>query len=223
MIAEHGFSLTHVPLFEGLSMDTLAPLLASVRTVSLEKNEYLFRQGERGKEMYIIKSGSLRIWKENNDGHKLELAVLGQHEVVGELEIIDGKPRSANVQALEPSELMALARDALFNHLGSHPGMAVHLMTILSERLRTNNEMQLQLHSEHKPAARVAQLLLLLCGDDGNLLHPPFDVNGAAFILNMEPEALERILKQLDGQGLIRRSADTMKIQNQTSLRQLIG
>ena len=220
MVAPGSISLADVPLFAGLTPEMLAPLQATCRPVSLERHEILFRQGDRGKDMYIIVSGKLDIWTENEDEHRLHLATLGPTEVVGELEIIDGKPRSANARALEPTQLIALARDAFFAHLGQYPGMAVHLMTILSERLRQNNLMQMQLHREHRPHARVAQLLLLLAGDGQEISIQP---QKAAYILGMETAALERILNELAADGAISAENDTISIDDRQHLRAIIA
>jgi CRP-like cAMP-binding protein len=220
MVATNSISLADVPLFAGLTPEMLAPLQATCRQVSLERHETLFRQGNRGKEMYIIASGLLDIWTENEDGHKLHLATLGPMEVVGELEIIDGQPRSANAIALEPTQLIALARDAFFDHIGLYPGMAVHMMTILSDRLRQNNLMQMQLHREHRPSARVAQLILMLAGESRQITLQP---QKTAYILGMEVVALERLLAELETDGAISRQDDTISIIDPQHLRAIIA
>jgi CRP-like cAMP-binding protein len=215
MVAPDSISLADVPLFAGLTPEMLAPLQATCRQVSLERHEILFRQGDRGKEMYVIVAGLLDIWTESDDEHKLHLATLGPTEVVGELEIIDGKPRSANARALEPTSLIALARDAFFNHLGQYPGMAVHMMTILSERLRQNNAIQMQLHRKYQPTTRVAQLLMLLAGDSP---HVTLQTQQTAYILGMEPEALDRILQELAADGAIDCDGDNISIRDPQQL-----
>lgn len=223
MVAQMTFSLSKVPLFAGISPDVLAPLFATCRHVRLEKREFLFREGDKGKEMFIIESGQLRIWKQNPDGYELELALLGPNEVVGELEVIDGKPRSAHAQATEYTELIALTRESLFNHIGMYPGMASHMLVILSERLRRNNQLQMELHRTHKPTARVAQLLLLSCDEKGHLLKPKLNLPEMAYVLGMETTALERILSEFEIQGAIRMtSTDQLVITNFAALQQAI-
>lgn len=203
MLARSTISLTDVPLFQGISPETLAPLWMTCRHVQLERHQVLFHEGDKGNEMYIIEDGEIRIWKENEDGHKLELATLGATEVVGELEIIDGKPRSANAQAVAQTRLVALQRDDFFDHLGMYPGMAVHMMVILSERLRRNNELQLQLHRQYQPTLRVAQLLYLLANAENQVAMSSEARAHMAFVLSMETESLERILQQWQQQQLI--------------------
>ena len=198
----------------------LAPLQATCRQVSLERHDFLFRQGDRGNEMYVIVAGQLDIWTESEDEHKLHLATLGPTEVVGELEIIDGKPRSANARALEPTQLIALARDAFFDHIGQYPGMAVHLMTILSDRLRQNNLLQMQLHRTHRPTTRVAQLLLMLAGDSQQI---DLQSQQAACILGMEVVALERILSELQVDGAILLQDNTISISDPQRLHNIIA
>ena len=220
MVAQATISLADVPLFEGLTPDTLAPLQATCRQVTLESNDILFRQGDRGNEMYIIVAGLLDIWTENDAAHKLHLATLGPPEVVGELEIIDGKPRSASAKALQPTRLIALARDAFFDHIGNYPGMAVHMMTILSERLRQNNAMQMELHRTHRPDARIAELLLLLAQERGQMTQP---IPKLARILGMEESALTRLLNEFEANGAISRKADRLTIIDPKSLNAMLA
>src|SRR5690606_33260287 len=116
--------------------------------------------GQKGKELYIIESGTVRVWQGGDIPQ--DLAILGPDEVVGELEIIDGRPSSANVQALESVRCIVLSRDDFFYHLGQFPGMAIYMLTLLSDGLRKNNDMRSLYGSDAAIYARAAELLLLL-------------------------------------------------------------
>jgi CRP-like cAMP-binding protein len=203
------FHLGDVPLFAGLSPDTLAPLVASCREVTVEKNDFLFRQGDRGKDMYIIQEGQLRIWKEGETGIEATLALLGLNEVVGELEIIDGRPRSAHAQATEFTRLVALPRDAFFNHLGQYPGMAVHMMTILSERLRRANEIHIQMHQEYNLTPRLSRLILMTAFDkSGALIKPRLRLEEIAYVLGVDVDTVKDTLAVWSERGLLQVDED---------------
>lgn len=196
-------SLADIPLFAGLTPDVLAHLHYSSHTHKLETREILFNAGDRGNNMYIISSGKMRIWVDTPSGHALELATLGPNEVVGELEIFDGKPRSASAQALEYTLLVALPREAIFDAIGKNPGVAVHLITILSARLRNNNQMRLDDLSERRLIQRLARLLLMLGESRPAHTIPQFDAEQAAALLQADSRLTQILLQEMAADGLI--------------------
>ncbi len=219
MMTQPQLSLSEVPLFEGVSPDMLAPLQAASRAVSLERREFLFKQGDKGRDMFIIISGELRVWKEN--GHEVELAHLGPKEVVGEMELIDGKRRDAHVQALQPTQLLAISREDFFRHLGNYPGMATHMMVLLSQRMRANNARQMNFYSQYALPGRLATALLLCAA-------PSYEISGfadkrarMAFSLAVEEAELEGLMSDWQAQGLIHVDGDHLTIQVPSALEAL--
>ncbi|MFP4323673.1 MAG: Crp/Fnr family transcriptional regulator [Anaerolineales bacterium] len=219
MVTQHSISFTDVPLFEGVSADTLAPLQAASRTVHLEKGDYLFKQGDKGRNMYVIASGELRIWKEN--GHVVELARLGPKNVVGEMELIDGKQREAHVQALQPTELLAISREDFFHHLGNYPGMATHMMVLLSQRVRDNNARQMAFHERYALPPRLAALLLLSGGNNHEISEFSAKRAHMALSLATELEYLDKLLEDWQTQGVLARQDDVLRILDPAALETL--
>ena len=62
----------------------------------------VFREGDASDGLYLILSGSVRVYKPNGDGTEVNLLTVGVSEYFGELALIDGGPRSASVESLEP-------------------------------------------------------------------------------------------------------------------------
>ena len=186
--------LNQIPFFAGLSPQMLAPLQAACRTVKLEPEQILFHRGDRGREMYVVESGLVRVWIEAPDGRQLHLANLGPNEVLGELDMIDGKSRSASAQALERTRLIALPREALFDQLGNYPGMAIHLMAVLSQRLRRNNEIQFMMQGVRPPPARLAGMLILWANNNPSSYIDNFNLRETAYVLGVETGEIENIL-----------------------------
>lgn len=197
---QESLSLATIPIFEGLAPEVLGPLQAACRAKNLEKGEVLFTQGETGGHMYIIESGTIRIWTSTSDGHELEIAELGQHEVLGELEAIDGKPRAASAQATERTHLFVLPRDALYDTIGKNPGLSLHFMQILSARLRHNNEVQMEERGLDRPSVRLARLLLMM--------NMPImvELDKFALILNSHPIAVEELIEKWTQDGALERN-----------------
>jgi CRP-like cAMP-binding protein len=124
---------------------TVSQFLEKVgRERALKAGESLFQEGEPGNSLFVVRSGSLNVYREL-DAHRREfLAVIHAGEVVGELEFLDGGPRSLSVAALEDTKVLELDRSALERIEGGNPSVAFDLYSLmarlLSERARATNE-----------------------------------------------------------------------------------
>jgi rhodanese-related sulfurtransferase len=85
----------------------------------------IFRQGDLGDSFYIIRSGKVRVYRRDNDGLETEFSVLGAGESFGEMALLTGEPRSANVEALEETHLMVLSRQQVERILKDFPGITL--------------------------------------------------------------------------------------------------
>jgi predicted acylesterase/phospholipase RssA/CRP-like cAMP-binding protein len=154
--------LSTIPLFHHLGADALADLVSELEFVSLSGGEILFRSGDDGDALYVVLSGRLRIIAERSDGTGEVLREAARGEVVGELALLTGKPRSATVRAIRDSELAKLSRAAFENALARHPRMMSHLAMQIAER-------QSETSRDSQPARNVRTLAIL-----------PFDENAPA-------------------------------------------
>ncbi|MBI4916215.1 MAG: cyclic nucleotide-binding domain-containing protein [Acidobacteria bacterium] len=104
-----------------------------------ESGTVIFRDGDPGREMYIIQSGSVRISRAVN-GEERELAVLEKGDFFGEMAILEDYPeRSATASAITDVEVLRLSSADLDEMLQRRPWIAVRMMAKLSERLREAN------------------------------------------------------------------------------------
>ena len=104
----------------------------------LDENEILFIEGDVGTEMYIIKSGKLKIMK--REGSKtIHLATLGAGAMLGEMSLLDGSPRSATVRTLSPVEVACISKDEFDGACAKMPTWLLSLLKILVSRLRETN------------------------------------------------------------------------------------
>jgi signal transduction histidine kinase len=131
--------LKDIPFFEGLSEAELNEIMKSVSEQEFEKDEVVFREGEIGHIFYIINSGSVKICKLINNGEETNEEVLSVRkagEFFGEMALIDEKPRSASVIAVEKTELLAIDRDGFYKIIAKEPIGTFKIVKALSERLR---------------------------------------------------------------------------------------
>jgi len=102
----------------------------------------LMRQGEASDCMYMILSGLVAVERAHPDvTSPVLLATFGPGEVVGEMGVLDGKPRSATVTALEETRAMRLDAGTLASTMARFPEVAAALLRIMSQRLRSTNRM----------------------------------------------------------------------------------
>ncbi|TNF60092.1 MAG: Crp/Fnr family transcriptional regulator [Burkholderiales bacterium] len=99
----------------------------------------LIQEGETGDTLYIVQQGRLRAFLGDGQGKELTLGIYGPGEYVGEMSL-DGGPRSANVEAMEPSTCAVITREVLLNYIGQQPEFALELMGRLIRRARLATE-----------------------------------------------------------------------------------
>lgn len=153
--------LSRAPMFAALDPEAAAALRASMDTVSLNKGQVLFNEGDRGERLYIITDGKMKLGHTSTDGRESLLAVLGPGELLGELSLFDPGPRTVTATALTETSLMGLGHSALRPWLTGRPEVAEALLQALAQRLRRTNEQMADLVFSDVPG-RVAKTLLEL-------------------------------------------------------------
>lgn len=129
-------ALASVPLFAGISDESLARLAAVTGELEFEPGQFVVLQGQVGTGLYVILDGSVRVLRGSE-----ELAQLGPSDFFGELSVIDQMPRNANVVAIEPTRCLALASWDLLDLLESDPQLALNLIRGLVARVREHGEL----------------------------------------------------------------------------------
>ena len=123
--------LASMAIFSACSRRELGQVAAVAVQGELPEGAVLTRQGQKGGLAYVIGQGTAEVVR---DGRRL--ASLGPGDVVGELSLIDGAPRSATVQALTPLQVLEINSEDLRRLLRKAPGVRRKLLEALSERLR---------------------------------------------------------------------------------------
>ena len=122
-----------VPLFSGLEPDLRDELAARTETVHLAAGQWLFRQGDSGDAMYIVRAGRLQAIDERA---RTVLRELGRGDAVGELALLTDSARAAGVRAVRASDLIAIEREDFDELLRSSPALSLALTRSLAEQLR---------------------------------------------------------------------------------------
>jgi CRP/FNR family transcriptional regulator, cyclic AMP receptor protein len=128
------------PLFADLGEDALKKIADLCSRRSLGANEVLFQKGDAGDALYGIRRGQVRIETGTEGGGRLTLNFLGSGDLFGEIALLDGRERTADATAVEPTELYVLHRADFMAYLTREPGVAVKLIELLCQRIRWVSE-----------------------------------------------------------------------------------
>ena len=132
-------------LFEYLSQEALDYLATQLRLLSHPEG-HIIRDGDPADGLYIIRSGVCRVTKTAKTSEaEAVLAILREGDSFGEIGLIDGLPRAADVTAIEPTDCYFLARDAFFTALEKHPEIAVRMLPTLAAMVRSADQWIAQL------------------------------------------------------------------------------
>lgn len=138
ILMEKVIQLEKVQIFKNLNVEELSHIASITSTKDYEENEILFRQNDPGGTAYIITSGKIELFTEEN-GHERTLTHLGEGACFGEMSLFDGKPRSASARVTEKSSINSFHKTDLLNVIMTYPDIALGILTVLSERLREAN------------------------------------------------------------------------------------
>jgi len=122
--------LSKVPLFANCSKRELSRLLSLARTETVEAGHTLFVEGAPSSNLYVIVSGTAAV---KRNGRRIGRA--GPGDVVGELGVILGGPRTATVLAETPIEWLVLDQASLRAAIDEVPGLGWHLLQSVAARL----------------------------------------------------------------------------------------
>ena len=126
-------------VFGGLDQDELRGLAGIARQTTLAPGAVLFEQGEESDGLYIVISGIVRIYLTADDGREATISLLEDGEMIGEIALLDGLPRSAGAAALTETRLIFIPHRPLCELLDSSTKLARQVMLMLCERLRAAN------------------------------------------------------------------------------------
>jgi len=128
--------LKAVPLFSSFPDEQLRMLASVVTRRSVPRSTTIMASGDATDSLYIVLSGRLKVMMSDAEGKEVILSILGSGEFFGEMGLIDDAPRSATVVAIEPCELLCIAKRDFKKCLAENFEMAMAVMRGLVRRLR---------------------------------------------------------------------------------------
>ena len=131
-------STAHEKLIAGLSPPLRALALKGV-VRSYQKNSVVINEGDKGDSLFVLLQGRVKVFSTDQDGREITYGEVRAGDYFGEMSL-DGGPRSASVQTLEPSVCSLVGRPDVQEHLATNPEFALDLVTQVIRRARTATE-----------------------------------------------------------------------------------
>jgi CRP/FNR family transcriptional regulator, cyclic AMP receptor protein len=207
-----------------LPADLSSSLFGQARLVHLAPHQTLFLARDPGDGCYLIEEGLLKVTVVSASGGERILAILGPGALVGELSMIDGKPRSASVVAVRESKLRFVSRAAFEEFAREEPEVYRYITAILAKRLRQIDD-TLTATSFLPNKGRAARALLCLADAFGKelgsgriLIHQKVSQSDLAALAGIARENVSRILQDWTRRSLITRLAGYYCLENKAAL-----
>lgn len=128
--------LQQTALFAGVDGRLLEPLASRAVLRRFARGQVVFTEGEPADHLYVVRDGRLRVLVRSARGDEMTLSVLGPGDALGELSMVDGRPRSASVEALEVTQLVTLPAELVRAALRAEPSLLFAVAEQLAATLR---------------------------------------------------------------------------------------
>jgi signal transduction histidine kinase len=192
--------LRSVALFEDLEDADIAMLESCAEEVHLQPGEILFYEGDAGNAAYVIEEGELEILTDD-EGREVLLAVRRAGDVIGEMSLLEGLPRTATVRAGGPTRVVGIPKHAIDLLMANSPTAVISFFNVLVARWRQTRMVLAQ-------NERMAQLGTLTAGVAHELNNPTAAVGRAAGQLREAINDAISAERRLHGAGVDREAID---------------
>jgi CRP-like cAMP-binding protein len=164
-----GRLLRETPLFSAIDATAADELVRRLVRRTFKRGQPLFHQGDPGDSLYVIVEGSVVVVVSSENGDRMVLTRLHAPDVLGEIALLDGGPRSAAAEAAEDTTALMLSRAAFLDLTREHPSLTDQLLRSLGALVRRLSEQAADFVFLDL-GGRIAKVLLRLADDAGTSL-----------------------------------------------------
>jgi CRP/FNR family cyclic AMP-dependent transcriptional regulator len=219
--------LGRVPVFSTLEPADLERVAELAVPRRFEPGQAVFREGDASDTCYVVRDGHARAVRTHRDGRTITLATFGPGDIFGELAMFEDELRSATVEAIEPTSVVAVLGPDMRRLMSEHPQIATRLVIALGRRLREMNE-RLSRQSFQTVQSRVASVLSELSAQEVAAGHEPADVlitatqADLAQLAGSSRESASRFLAVLERAGVISQGRGRLVVHRPQALDQYV-
>ncbi|MDT7898287.1 MAG: Crp/Fnr family transcriptional regulator [Armatimonadota bacterium] len=211
--------LQRVPLFRQMPSVYLRHIARVAIRRSFSAGELLCSKGDVGTTMFVLVKGQAEVVGIDEEGREVLLAILNEGDVFGELSLIDGQGRSADVVALSDGELLIVRRSDFLPLAERMPQLMWELLLTVTKRLRETDELVLRM-AWLNAQQRVAWALLEYAKE--GKLPKWLTVHMLAKRCGLARETASRIVSQWQRSGVLRRSKEGWEVAKPEILRAIL-
>ena len=203
--------LKSVSIFWDLNEDELGHIAAKMVTKHFENGNYIFLEDSEGEQCFFVLEGSVKVTRLSKDGREVILAMLNEGDFFGEMSLLDGESRSANVIALEKTKVLTLDRNDFIEVVNDYPQIAVQLLKELARRLRKSDR-QIASLSLSDAEKRIALCIIRFADEQGVIKNGKVSIprtpiqQDIAKMAGTSRETVSRALGLLEKEDLIERN-----------------
>lgn len=128
--------LRNIPAFSAVADDDLAGIAGLLEVRRYAPRQSILFFGDSGADLFVVRTGKVVVSYPDESGQEIAIVEMGPGSIFGEISLLDGGPRTANVRAATDVEALVLARDAFVAFMLQRPSVAVHVLTVLAARQR---------------------------------------------------------------------------------------
>ena len=215
--------LRYVPIFSELNDEILSKIEEAGVVRDYKKDMTILNQSYEGTGLFIITSGKVKVTENDTSGGEIILEMLGDHDYFGEMSLIDNKNPSANVVAMEDSEMFFLSRDEFLKLLKENPNIAIALLEEMTRRLRMTGS-KIKSLSISNAEGRIAAAILQIAENSGIIHQGTVQVtlpyqHDIANLAGTSRETVSRVLHSLQKKGIIEFDGSKIKIPDYNSFK----
>jgi CRP/FNR family transcriptional regulator, cyclic AMP receptor protein len=227
MIGTEDF-LKYVPIFSDLDAATLDKISVLGVRKTYQKDSVILFEHETGSALFVIIEGKVKVSRVSDDGKEVILTILSDSDFFGEMAILDGLARSANVTAMEDTELFLIQRAEFIGLLREYPDISIALLMELTQRLRAA-DMKIKSLSLKDAEGKVATVILQLADDLGRIKQGTVEIEKLPYqhdLANMagtSRETISRTLHSFAKKGLVEIEGSRLRIINYEKFKELFS
>ena len=209
--------LQSVSIFWDLNEGELGHIADKMVAKHFENGNYIFLEDSEGEQCFFVLEGSVKVTRLSKDGREVILAMLNEGDFFGEMSLLDGESRSANVIALEKTKVLTLDRNDFIEVVNDYPQIAVQLLKELARRLRKSDR-QIASLSLSDAEKRIALCIIRFADEQGLIQNGKVSIPKTPIqqdIANMagtSRETVSRALGLLEKEDLIERNGRELMI-----------
>jgi CRP-like cAMP-binding protein len=201
--------LAHVPLFKGLSADTLVRIVSLAHAKPLEAGEFFFSEGDQAEAFFVLTSGRVKLTQLTPEGHQIVLRLIRPGDAFGGVGAFGDPTYPVSAEAVEPSVALAWMSTTMRQLLETETAIAVNAVRFVADRLHDLQRRYRQAMTE-RVERRVARAVLRLVHDAGRRVDGgveitfPVSREDVAEMTGTTLYTVSRLLSAWEEQGIVR-------------------